>query len=659
MSHNNEMNLTGSGQGFDVDSSYVQKGKIPEPTKSLANAPTSKKIGFISAISIVIGSSVGAGIFFKSSTVLAYSGSNLFWAIFAWIVAAFAVICMALALIEIASARNDNLSLIGWCKEFNGKYIYKGCKYFMTFVYLPLTFFFMPIYVIVSLQDALAGFGVNNNFNTSNDWAIWMVVVLLISVYFIFVCGLSSKATNIQNWIITSLKFIPLVVVAILGFVLAALPIKDASGAITSGGVNNIDSPTWWNGSATNFFELSPGFGIFGAMAAIFFAFDGFYVTAGLQSEMREPKKTPKAIFIGLSIVTVIYLTIAISMSLGSAGGSFYSFQDWLSSKGVSWLFGVINILIAVGVLGIINGFAAWSARFVEDLVNEGELVVPTKSLLLLNQPKPWLGTLYTLVLSLPAIIIFCVIGGIGYFPGGYAGAYDGSGFSSQAKLINFADLMATWVSLFAFGFIAFSIFGGLMNRKTKRVKTEQNKYFKFTGWASFVLVAVSLGFSVLQPFINVGLIAGQYSEANHDSLIGNILLCIILILFAGICFGPVFIEEKLAIRRLDKLNKIYEIVNQQKELKIKTIEAIEKNDMNLFIDVVNNEFGLEKSLANKLIKFTGHKYLIQAISQDLFKKEAIWALEKQMQLTRICIEACHTKHWYFQSKAPATFAVN
>ena len=30
-------------------------------------------------------------------------------------------------------------------------------------------------------------------------------------------------------------------------------------------------------------------------------------VTAGLQTEMKEPKKTPKAILFGLIIVTVIY----------------------------------------------------------------------------------------------------------------------------------------------------------------------------------------------------------------------------------------------------------------------------------------------------------------------------------------------------------------
>ena len=68
------------------------------------------------------------------------------------------------------------------------------------------------------------------------------------------------------------------------------------------------------------------------AIGAIFFAYDGFYVTAGIQSEMKEPKKTPLAIVFGLGAVTIIYLLIAISMSLGGNGG-LYGFISYLADK--------------------------------------------------------------------------------------------------------------------------------------------------------------------------------------------------------------------------------------------------------------------------------------------------------------------------------------
>ena len=80
---------------------------------SLQQAPLKKKISFFAAILVVMGSSIGAGIFFKSKTVLDSSQSSLVLAIFCWIIAAASVIGMALALVEISSVRNDNLSMLG------------------------------------------------------------------------------------------------------------------------------------------------------------------------------------------------------------------------------------------------------------------------------------------------------------------------------------------------------------------------------------------------------------------------------------------------------------------------------------------------------------------------------------------------------------------
>lgn len=193
---------------------------------------TKKRISFFSIILIVIGSSIGAGIFFQSSKILKYSGNNLVWAIFAWCLAAFAVIAMALALVEISSgALGDNLGIIGWCKKFNKRIVYQACKNFMTYAYIPLTYFFMPMYAILSFQDGLAGFGVNNNFGTANDWAIWMIIAMIISLWFIFSAGLSARLGNVQNWVVTLIKFIPLAGTVIIGLIVVGV----------TGSVQNVD----------------------------------------------------------------------------------------------------------------------------------------------------------------------------------------------------------------------------------------------------------------------------------------------------------------------------------------------------------------------------------------------------------------------------------
>jgi len=59
--------------------------------------------------------------------------------------------------------------------------------------------------------------------------------------------------------------------------------------------------------------------GVIGSIPAIAFAFDGFYNAAGMQSEMKEPKKTPQALLIGLLIVSIIDLVIGISLLIGTS----------------------------------------------------------------------------------------------------------------------------------------------------------------------------------------------------------------------------------------------------------------------------------------------------------------------------------------------------
>ncbi|MGL5522239.1 MAG: APC family permease [Metamycoplasmataceae bacterium] len=515
---------------------------------SISDQPLKKKISFFSAMLVVVGSSIGAGIFLKSKAVLEGSHGSLVLAIFTWIIAAVAVICMALALVEIASARNDNLSLIGWCKTFNSRIIYKASKNFMFYIYLPLTYFFMPLYFIIQLQDGIGSWthssataGINPfAFGTSVDWLIWLVIVFAIMAYFTIFAGFSSRLGNIQNWIITSVKFIPLAVAAIIGFVYLGL----GEPADITPGFKPI-TPT----DVTSLTAMTPGFGMFIAMAGIFFAYDGFYVTAGIQSEMAEPKKTPMAILFGLLLVTIIYLIIAVSMSL-NGDGSFFGFGDWLLRENQVWIFGVINILIAIGILGIINGFAMWAPRFIEDLIKEKELPFWSKFINKLNDNRPRVGIMYSLVISTPVVLIFVLIGVFAYIPGGYKFLDENQvellGYGSgMASLYNFADLMANWTALFTFAFIVCSIAGCLKNRKTKKIVTEEKKYFKPAAYISIIIMSIALFVTVFAPIFDL-LFLFNLPNAGSEEIIGRVMLVVVLGLFMALTFLPTIIEDHI-----------------------------------------------------------------------------------------------------------------
>lgn len=521
------------------ETNVLEKQKA-QASDGLANAPLKKKIGFFSAMMVVVGSSVGAGIFFKAGGVLNNSQGSIIFAMFCWIFAAFAVISMGLALIEIASARNDNLSLIGWCQTFNGRWVYKACKNFMVYIYLPLTYFFMPLYVIMSIQDGASYFtGSSIIVSDSLDWVILMAIAVAMTLYFVIVCGLSSKIGNIQNWIITAVKFIPLLFAVVCGFVIFAMEGKVQGDY----GAGFIPSPTTEKTDIYSFASMTPGFGMFIAVAAIFFAFDGFYVAAGLQTEMKEPKKTPMAILFGLIIVTAIYLLIAIAMSLGSTDGSPFGFRNWLVAKGAGWVYGVFQILIGVGVLGIINGFAMWSTRFMEDLIRANEVPYSAKLVNKINDKTPYVGIVYNLVIALPIVIIFCIIGGLAYVEGSYVGSYA----VSANKLYSFADLMGTWTALLAFAFILFAIIGALKNRKTNLVKVEKSKFFTPTAMLSILTISLPIFFTFFAPIADLFfLFRIPTSTTNYttDVLIPRIMTVVVLFIFIALMVGPELIER-------------------------------------------------------------------------------------------------------------------
>ncbi|RMA78485.1 amino acid transporter [Metamycoplasma subdolum] len=538
-----------------------------------------KKIGFFSAILIVIGGSIGAGIFLRSKSVLENSAGNIIWALLMWLIAGFAVVCMALALVEVASGRNDNLGMIGWSKAFNGVRIYKANKFFMTYLYLPFTYFFMPYYAIVQFQDALTGFGVKDKIVKFSDseatpW-IYFALGLVLSVWFIFSAGLSGKAANIQNWIITSVKFIPLLAVVIIGMYY-----------LSKNGVNQdlikLDSNKLLT-SGSSLFKLTPFFAVFGSLGGIFFAFDGFYVAAGMQTEMKNPEKTPAALAIGLMTITGIYMLIALSMTLGVGGtatpGDFYGLGGFLESDNVYWIFGVINLFISIGILGILNGFSGWATRFVEDLIKEGEIVIPVKAYKYMKNAKlPLVGALFTLILSLPYMIIFTVIGAYAYFGGNY-GPYYGKRID---ELLTFSDLMADWMAVFAFVFIALAIYGAIKNRKQHFIAVKENKNTLWAGWTSVIIVLLVAVMLILDKLVAVGLSLNAFSlvkdEDTKHAVMGSCIAVALFIVYMAICFGSPALERKVAEAKEIKLQEA--IRNAQGEELENLLLAKEMNDL-------------------------------------------------------------------------------
>jgi amino acid transporter len=110
-----------------------------------------------------------------------------------------------------------------------------------------------------------------------------------------------------------SVKFIPIVFVFIIGFIYVGM----------GNHIPNPWSPTTVGptGNTPLFADLSPICGVIASIPAIFFAFNGFTYPANLTSSMKQPKKLPLTMTIGLIIVTIIYVGISVSMLISSGTG--------------------------------------------------------------------------------------------------------------------------------------------------------------------------------------------------------------------------------------------------------------------------------------------------------------------------------------------------
>lgn len=109
------------------------------------------------------------------------------------------------------------------------------------------------------------------------------------------------------------------------------------------------------------------------------------------------------AILFGLIIVTVIYLLLAIAMSIvgdGSISSFIYVLKNDLKWNDtlISNVLGFTNIFIALGILGILNAFTLWGPRLVEELILQGDFKFLSKYKSKLNVEKPIVGTIILLL---------------------------------------------------------------------------------------------------------------------------------------------------------------------------------------------------------------------------------------------------------------------
>jgi basic amino acid/polyamine antiporter, APA family len=247
---------------------------------------TKNKLGLFSLTMIVIGLVIGTGIFRTAKdTALASATPTVFFA--AWIVAGLVAICGALTYAEIGS-----------------RYPVTGGYYkIFSYAYHPSLAFGINAIILISNAASLSGVALIGSeyitpllFDAANveQWKPFVAMAAIILFYGVNLMGLqmSSKTQNV----------LMIIKIGMLLVIIAALFFP----AIHS------TAPVIIDETKTSAAALLLSFGI--ALKATSFTYGGYQQTINFGEEVENPTKMiPKGIFIGITVIIVLYLLASYS----------------------------------------------------------------------------------------------------------------------------------------------------------------------------------------------------------------------------------------------------------------------------------------------------------------------------------------------------------
>lgn len=298
------------------------------------NTPILKReINLMQATLLVVGIVIGSGVFFKPSSVFKNSGAPGL-GILAWIVGCIITVAGALTIAEIGSAIPKAGGLFVYLRELYGEKYAFLLGWVQTLIYYPGVSAALAV-VFATQCTSFIDLSPAGRKAVAIGLIIFLTIVNLISTKF----GAKFAA------VFTIGKLIPIAVIIVCGFAMGK--VHEFTPMTTS---------------------ASTGAGFGAALLGVLFAYEGWVAVANMAEEMKNPAKDlPKAIVVGLIIITIAYLGVNLAiintMSVADVAAS-----KKVASDAAVILFGPVGEkLIAAGILisitGCLSAFIMTGAR--------------------------------------------------------------------------------------------------------------------------------------------------------------------------------------------------------------------------------------------------------------------------------------------------------
>lgn len=339
-----------------------------------------RSLGFGSAISIVIGTIIGSGIFFKQASILDSAGSSTM-AIAAWVFGGVITLTAGLTIAEIGAQMPYTGGLYVYVENLYGRICGFLAGWMQVIVYGP---------AIIASVAGFMSIMITNLFGIDAKWRIPVALITIIAIG--LMNFLENNVAAAFSVITTIGKMIPIAAIIIFGLFWGH---QDALGQTVSE-VN----------------RSAGGFGV--AVLATLFGYDGWILIANLGGEMKNPQKLlPKAIILGISSVLLIYTLITIGIFRFIPANMIHSLGENTTSYLVTKAFGdiggkLLSIGIIISMMGTLNGKIITFPRIVYAMARRGDL--PFSRLLSYVTPKgkaPIIATVFIIILATIMMLFF------------------------------------------------------------------------------------------------------------------------------------------------------------------------------------------------------------------------------------------------------------
>ncbi|KAF0362011.1 APC family permease [Pediococcus acidilactici] len=338
-----------------------------------------KNIGLFAAFSTVMGTVIGAGVFFKVASVTA-STQSAGLSLLAWLAGGILTICGGLTSAELAAAIPVTGGAIKYLEASYGKLTGFLMGWAQTLIYFPANIAALSIIFSTQLINLL---------HLSNGLLVPIAMLCGASVTGVNLLG-AKYGARLQSVALIA-KLIPLIVIVIWGL-----------GSSSPVHLNLLPANSHFSQTLTGFS---------GGLLATLFAYDGWLGIGAIVGEMKNPKRDlPLAIGLGLTGIMVVYLvinfiflrTLPIHELAGNLNAASVAATHLLGNLGGK----LVTIGILISVYGALNGYTMTGIRVPYAMALENSLPFSRALKRLSRTSVPYVAGLLQLVIALLMISV-------------------------------------------------------------------------------------------------------------------------------------------------------------------------------------------------------------------------------------------------------------